>query len=209
VQTFQPNQGPPLTPRSLTAAKSDHSYCTSPRTAAEKLSVKGRNLQRELDATAKKYKRKENQLCTIKVKLAESKEMGKKRLGRLQEQFPGILKELIDSSEKMSDCKGKTGIRYSEEMKKFAVTLHFYSPRAYDFIRDYLTLPHPTSLTSWMRSANCEPGFQLDVLEQLRSVISTESGKMYKDVVLQVDEMAIRMGPKQAPIHWVCGLWCG
>jgi hypothetical protein len=118
--------------------------------------------------------------------------VGHKRLRRLQDQFPGILKEIIDSEEKSINCKGKTGMRYSEEMKKFAVRLHFYSPRAYDFIRDYLTLPHPTSLTSWMRSANCEPGFQLEILERLRETIGSDSGRIYRDVVLQVDEMAIR-----------------
>ena len=36
--------------------------------------------------------------------------------------------------------------RYSEELKSFAVTLHFYSAQAYDFLRKFLTLPDVSTI---------------------------------------------------------------
>ena len=36
--------------------------------------------------------------------------------------------------------------RYSEELKSFAVTLHFYSAQAYDFLRIFLTLPDVSTI---------------------------------------------------------------
>ena len=41
-----------------------------------------------------------------------------------------------------------TGSRYSDDIKKFAISLHFYSPRAYKFVRKTLHLPHPATLRS-------------------------------------------------------------
>jgi hypothetical protein len=35
---------------------------------------------------------------------------------------------------------------YSEEQRQFAATLHFYSPRAYLYLRQKMPLPHPSSL---------------------------------------------------------------
>ena len=36
--------------------------------------------------------------------------------------------------------------RHSEELKSFAVTLHFYSARAYYFLGKYLTLPDVSTI---------------------------------------------------------------
>jgi hypothetical protein len=189
---YLPNNGPPLTPLSLAAAKSDHTYHKSPRTAAKRLSIRGRNLFKQLDASKKKCERKQKRIVSIRLKLEESKTVGPKKLKVLEDKYPSILKQLVESQQISSKCKGKTGIRYNDEMKKFAVTLHFYSPRAYDFIREYLTLPHPSSLTSWMQSSNCEPGFQINVIERLRDARVKNGTDVLRDIVLQVDEMALR-----------------
>ena len=50
------------------------------------------------------------------------------------------------------------GRRYSDEIKKFALTLNFYSPRAYEYIRGLFSLPQSNSLTEWTSSVECEPG---------------------------------------------------
>lgn len=46
--------------------------------------------------------------------------------------------------------------KYSEELRKFALTLHFFSPKAYDFIRStYNTcLPHSRTLSKWYQHVN-------------------------------------------------------
>ena len=84
-------------------------------------------------------------------------------------------------------------------MKQFAVTLHYYSPKAYNFVRDVLLLPHPSTIQTWAASVNCEPGFLCDVIK----VIGDEAKKIpsMSNVVLVLDGMAIHKGtwwdPKQ------------
>ncbi|CAG4969828.1 unnamed protein product [Colias eurytheme] len=50
--------------------------------------------------------------------------------------FANICKEFKKKS------KNPQGVRYSDEVKSFALTLHFYSAKAYEFIKQYATLPH-------------------------------------------------------------------
>ena len=57
--------------------------------------------------------------------------------------------------------------RYSEELKSFAVTLHFYSAQAYNFLRKFLTLPDVSTIRRWSSSIGCEPGFLLDALDHI------------------------------------------
>ena len=57
--------------------------------------------------------------------------------------------------------KGKKLGKYSESLKSFALTLHFYSAKAYNFLRKsfHLALPHPRSITSWYRKIPADSGF--------------------------------------------------
>ena len=71
---------------------------------------------------------------------------------------------------------GSQGRRYDEEVKKFALTLNFYSPRAYEYICGVFSLPHSNSLTEWTSSVECEPDiFNMDVLKNLNSRITLYS----------------------------------
>lgn len=44
--------------------------------------------------------------------------------------------------------RGSTHKKYEEEIRKFAMTLHFYSGKAYEYVRRkfYNALPHPKTL---------------------------------------------------------------
>ena len=86
----------------------------------------------------------------------------------------------------------KQAIRYNEHTKQFALTLHYYSPRAYDFVRQVLLLPHPSCIRSWAASVDCEPGFLCDVISFLGN--AAQNNAVLSDVVLIVDAMAIRKG---------------
>jgi len=81
---------------------------------------------------------------------------------------------------------------YDEEIKKFAATLQFYSPKAYSFVREYLTLPHPRTISSWMKSSDCGPGYNLDVIQKLSNTMKNDKNNTMSDVALTIDEMAIR-----------------
>ena len=63
-------------------------------------------------------------------------------------------------------CK-PTGRRYSDIVKEFVVTLNYYSPKAYDYVRSILPLPHPSLIRKWSSLLKCEPGFIKESFESL------------------------------------------
>ena len=81
-----------------------------------------------------------------------------------------------------------TGSRYSEQIKQFAISLHFYSAKAYNFVRKSLHFPHPSTIRSWASSIECEPGFLSNVIEHLQNTLEDDN----KDCIILVDEMSIK-----------------
>jgi len=191
---FQPNNqscSKPITPTSYAKVRNEHHYFKSPTTAAIQQTSRVKELEAKCKAQLQQVKRRNLALETVKIKLSEAKILSERRLSVLEQQFPHILQKLIlNEGERLKRSSAK-GMIYDEEIKKFAVTLHYYSPKAYDFVRDYLTLPHPSTLTSWMRSADCSPGFNIEVLDKLAEAKNQDHRNMMTDVVLQVDEMSI------------------
>lgn len=82
--------------------------------------------------------------------------------------------------------------KYSEEIRKFALTLHFLSPAAYNFIRNsYNTcLPHTRTLSKWYQKLDAEPGFTKEAFDTLKLKAQMSDRKVLCTLVL--DEMSIR-----------------
>lgn len=61
-------------------------------------------------------------------------------------------------------------------LRKFALTLHFYSPSAYDYVRNIFSksLPHVSTLRKWYSTINGLPGF---------------SSESFKAIAIKVEEM--------------------
>ena len=79
--------------------------------------------------------------------------------------------------------------RYSDVTKQFAMTLHYYSPKAYEFVRKILKLPHSSNIKHWAASVDCEPGYLTNVIKIIGQL--AEKKVWMKDVVLVVDAMSI------------------
>ena len=82
------------------------------------------------------------------------------------------------------------GRRHSDEVKRFAMTLHFYSPRAYEHVRSVFMLPHAKSIANWTSSVDCEAGFFIDVFRELKQKVISKSIK--PECALFCDGMKIR-----------------
>ena len=57
---------------------------------------------------------------------------------------------------------GNSGVtKYSPQLRSFALTLNFYSPRAYRFVRKSFDtcLPHPRTRERWLHCVDIKPGF--------------------------------------------------
>lgn len=88
--------------------------------------------------------------------------------------------------------KKKPFAKYPPAARKFAITLHFYSPAAYKYLRKMFNscLPHPRTLYDWYRSVEAEPGFTHETLERLKEKSKTSTKKLLCSLI--IDEMSIR-----------------
>lgn len=90
---------------------------------------------------------------------------------------------------------GGTKGAYSSELKAFASTLHFYSPKAYNYVRKTLglALPHPAKIRQWYSRVDADPGFTESAFKVLKLRAEEEKAKGRSVVVnVIIDEMAIR-----------------
>lgn len=80
--------------------------------------------------------------------------------------------------------------------------MHFYSPKAYAFVRRKFcnALPHPRTLKEWYSSLNGEPGFTSESFDALRHKV-TEASEKGKEVLvsLMIDGMSIKKGLQYLP----------
>lgn len=105
----------------------------------------------------------------------------------IQGNFANICKEFKKPSK-----SSPHSLRYSDEVKSFALTLHFYSAKAYDFLRKYVALPHVETLRRSLSTFNCNVGFLTEVLEYLKVQLETQEKPFLKNVALIFDGMALR-----------------
>ena len=97
----------------------------------------------------------------------------------IRQDFSGLKSELFQPKLSNQKC-GSKGHRYSDEIKKFALPLHFYSPRAFEFMCKMFTLPCPSSFPH--SSVNCEPGSFKYVFEYLQEKATDDES--YRDCAL-------------------------
>ena len=76
----------------------------------------------------------------------------------------GVSKCLFENQMENSQLKDKHSYHYNLETKQFAMTLQYYSPKAYEFVHNVFFLPHSSTIRSWAASVDCEPGFFYDVI---------------------------------------------
>lgn len=89
--------------------------------------------------------------------------------------------------------------QYCDAVRSFALTLHFYSPRGYNFLRERFKnhLPDPSTIRSWY--SNCtgygEPGLCVEALKTLSDLADKmKQGNEPKQLFVSsaFDEMSIR-----------------
>lgn len=91
--------------------------------------------------------------------------------------------------------KGPRRQRYCPELGSFGLTLNFYSPKAYIFLREKFnnSLPHPKTLSKWYKTVNGAPGFTEEALNVLKIKAEEANLKNYQIICnLVIDEMSIR-----------------
>ncbi|RVE41326.1 hypothetical protein evm_014021 [Chilo suppressalis] len=94
----------------------------------------------------------------------------------------------IMKKNKQSRCT----LKYTPALRKFALTLHYYSPAAYKYVRSVYNnvLPHTRTLCRWYGTIDAEPGFTNEAFEVLKKKSALSDKPLVCNLVF--DEMAIR-----------------
>ena len=107
--------------------------------------------------------------------------------------FEGTMaQEIFRNQVKNAAALSKHAWQYTNELNFFAVTLHYYSLKAYEFTRKILALPDPSNIRAWGASIHCEPGFLVEIMNLVGEHAKTQPHM--KDIALIVDGMALHKG---------------
>lgn len=114
----------------------------------------------------------------------------------LQEKVSSLIENNFSSS--MNEIVNKLIQKkkhFTPELRAFALTLNFYSPKAYNFIRSEFgqSLPHPSTLRSWYHEIKVGEGFTDESFKSL-NIKSQEYRASGKTLFcsLMLDEMHIK-----------------
>ena len=142
------------------------------------------NLVRKVNTLKHKVRRLDKKARVQKNLLGILQQENKIQSAKLSS-IDGCLEELVDNEMK-NRCR-KTNRKYSEKIKEFALTMYYYSPKAYAYLRSVFKLPNARTLRRWLETVECEPGFLKDVIENMSN--RTHVANAYS---LVIDSMAIR-----------------
>lgn len=98
----------------------------------------------------------------------------------------------------MKRNKRKCSVKYTRTLRKFALTLNYYSPAAYKYVRSVYNnvLQHTRTLSRWYGIIDAEPGFTNEAFNALKKKRAASEKTLVCNLVF--DEMAIR---KQRLFH--------
>ena len=94
-------------------------------------------MKRQLRALKEKVQRRTNRINNIKDLLKSMQEkdlIGRNEHKYLHRNFGGITEEVFENKLKNISAISEHGRQYTTEIKHFAMTLHYYSPKAYEFV---------------------------------------------------------------------------
>lgn len=113
----------------------------------------------------------------------------------------GVLNKEIVQRQYLKHKTGKlVKKKYSQELRSFALTLNFYSTKAYKYVRDTFStcLPSLSTLTKWYKTINGRPGFTQEAFNALKA--RAESSKEELLYTLVFDEMKIKRKVEYEPL---------
>ena len=100
-------------------------------------------------------------------------------VSRLQKSLENIKHKIADAHKIKVTEEGSTyypGRKYSEEIRKFALTLYGYSRKSYDYVRESMDncLPSESTIKNWLSKVDSSAGFCSQALAQLKSIVKQQ-----------------------------------
>lgn len=149
-------------------------------------------LRRKLYDATYNEKKARKKICSLKTVLNE---LQKRNL--ITESDYDVLQHLNEGTEEIvkRELRKQKGLpvsrKYNCNLRKFALSLHFYSPRAYNFVQyKFYVLPHAKTISKWYRLINGEAGIMTEALNAIKLHVQSVSYRLIGTLIF--DEMAIR-----------------
>ena len=181
-------------PSPLKVAKvvgSDHSYAsTTDNTHSEVKQLK--KTVKIIKQKVQQQKKKNENMEELMKSLKDKQLVSSLQHNLLNHNFGAVSKCLFENQMENSQLKDKHSYCYNLETKQFAMTLHYYSPKAYEFVHNVFFLPPSSIIRSWAESVDCEPGFFCDVIRLTGQ--ATKIKPHMSDVILIVDAVELHKG---------------
>ena len=153
---------------------------------------------------ARRYKVRVNSLEAVVNRLKQEQLISSSCEEILNNTISGVPKEIM---KRMTSGNSRKGCKYDPELMAFALTLHFYSAKTYEFVRKtfHLSLPHQSVVRKQYSRIPAGPGFTEPAFVELKKK-AEEAEKEGKNIVcsLMIDEMAIKKH-----VFWDGKRFCG
>lgn len=159
------------------------------RELSDEIQIKNSKL-RKLQQTIRRKNKKIASMAEIIKSLKNKNLLNENDSNVLFESF-GKHSDLISNWSKKNLGK-KVPKKFSPAIRQFALSLHFFSPKAYQYVRKQFNtvLPHTRTLGKWYSHVDADPGFTEEALKSLTLKASHTRNPIYCSLML--DEMAIR-----------------
>ena len=141
---------------------------------------------------ARRLKSKVKTLTDITNKLKSKGLVSEDCAHLLEQTFSGVPLQVM---KRLLKGKGDNGAIYHPAIKAFALTLQFYSSKAYEYVRETfgLSLPHLNTIRRWYSSVDGRAGFSREVFFSLEQKVEQARREGKKILcALMLDEMAIK-----------------
>jgi len=180
------------------ATTSEHTYALpSPTKLKRKLDtvVDGVQVQQKrLKSSQQRVRRLRNKVMSLQDiidDLTDKNLLTQQAAENITASFTGPAAELVQRCVNRS-VGGESAKAYPPELKAFALTLQFYSRRAYEYVRETFNncLPHQKTLSAWYSCVNGKPGFNDETFAALAEKATNTGGRLL--CAMMMDEMAIR-----------------
>lgn len=157
------------------------------------LNVRSRRRIKRLQQTRRRLEKKNAQLQNVLTTLTEENILLKEQAAVLDSL--GTANQHLLQRQVGKQSVASMPAAYSPELRTFALTLNFYSPRAYRYVRKVFDtcLPHPRTLRKWYETVDGQPGLSSEAFHALKLKCIETRSKGYQTICsLMVDEMSIR-----------------
>ena len=166
---------PPVKKQKLTLMDHNYHIYESPKTLKKKLDKTIDNLtktKRQLKLAKEKSRRLKKRVTSLKSVVQCLKKRGLISLScqdQLEQSLSGVPLHIMKRL--TSNKRSGRGCKYPAELKSFALTLQFYSAKAYEYVRKTfnLALPHQAQIRKWYSKVPAEPGFTETAFTAIKS----------------------------------------